>query len=51
MFGGTAKIAGKMVEDGQLVLLSEGSEIDLASEQGAEFLLLAGPEINEPISP
>ena len=50
MFGGSAKIAGKMVEDGQLVLLSEGSEIDLASEQGAEFLLLAGPEINEPIS-
>ena len=50
MFGGSAKIAGKMVEDGQLVLLSEGSEIDFASDQGAEFLLLAGPEINEPIS-
>ena len=50
MFGGSAKIAGKMVEDGQLVLLSEGSEIDFASNQGAEFLLLAGPEINEPIS-
>ena len=50
MFGGSAKIAGKKVEDGQLVLLSEGSEIDFASDQGAEFLLLAGPEINEPIS-
>ena len=50
MFGGSAKIAGKKVEDGQLVLLSEGSEIDFASNQGAEFLLLAGPEINEPIS-
>ena len=50
MFGGSAKINGKLVEDGQLALLTEGSEIELASDDGAEFLLLAGPEINEPIA-
>jgi hypothetical protein len=50
MFGGSAKINGKLVEDGQLALLSQGSEIELVSEQGAEFLVLAGPEINEPIA-
>jgi len=50
MFGGGAMINGKLVEDGQLALLSEGNEIDLVSEQGAEFLVLAGPEINEPIA-
>ena len=50
MFGGNAKINGKLVEDGQLALLSEGSEIELSSNDGAEFLLLAGPEINEPIA-
>ena len=50
MFGGSAKINGKRVKDGQLVLLTEGSEIDLVSDQGAEFLVLAGPEINEPIA-
>jgi redox-sensitive bicupin YhaK (pirin superfamily) len=50
MFGGSAKINGKLVEDGQLALLTEGSEIELASNMGAEFLVLAGPEINEPIA-
>ena len=45
-----AKIAGETVEDGQLVLLDGGSEIDISTESGAEFLLLAGPEINEPIA-
>tara|TARA_B100001540_G_C15812547_1_gene645363 strand:+ start:3447 stop:4286 length:840 start_codon:yes stop_codon:yes gene_type:complete len=50
MFGGSAKIAGETVEDGQLVLLDGGSEIDISTESGAEFLLLAGPEINEPIA-
>ena len=50
MFGGSAKINGKPVDDGQLALLSQGSEIELVSEQGAEFLVLAGPEINEPIA-
>ena len=50
MFGGRAKIAGETVEDGQLVLLDGGSEVDISTESGAEFLLLAGPEINEPIA-
>jgi hypothetical protein len=50
MFGGRAKIAGETVEDGQLVLLDGGIEVDISTESGAEFLLLAGPEINEPIA-
>ena len=37
-------------EDGQLILLSEGEEVEIKTTEGAEFLILAGPEINEPIA-
>ena len=50
VFGGEITIDGKTVEDGQLALLDEGDTIDIASETGGEFLILAGPEINEPIA-
>lgn len=50
MFGGEADIGGKSVRDGQLVLLNQGTTINIGSKTGAEFLLLAGPEINEPIA-
>ncbi len=40
----------QLVSDGELALLSEGQSIELKSETGAELLLLAGPEINEPIA-
>ena len=50
VFGGEIEINGKTVEDGQLALLDEGDTIDIASKEGGEFLILAGPEINEPIA-
>ena len=50
VFGGEIEINGKTVEDGQLALLDEGDTIDIASKTGGEFLILAGPEINEPIA-
>ncbi len=50
MFGGQAEISGKKVDDGQLIILDDGDEVEITSKEGAEFLVLAGPEINEPIS-
>ena len=50
VFGGEIAINGKTGEDGQLALLDEGDIIDIASKTGGEFLILAGPEINEPIA-
>ena len=49
IFGGDMMIEGEIVEDGQLVLLTDGGTVEIASKNGAEFLILAGPEINEPI--
>jgi len=31
-------------------LLSEGDEVEISTGDGAEFLVLAGPDINEPIA-
>ena len=41
--------AKQQIQDGELALLSEGEEIVIESQEGAEFLILAGPELNEPI--
>ena len=40
----------QQVSDGQLAILSEGEDIEIKSEVDSEFLILAGPEINEPIA-
>ena len=50
MFGGQGEVSGKVIEDGQLIILDEGDELEISSKDGAEFLILAGPEINEPIA-
>ena len=51
VFGGTVHINGKAVHDGQLGILTDGDEVTLeAREDAAEFLILAGPELNEPIA-
>ena len=50
LFNGSVEISGKGVTDGNLALLNDGSEINLVSEEGCELLILAGPEINEPIA-
>ena len=41
--------AKQQIQDGELGLLSEGEEIVIESQEGAEFLIFAGPELNEPI--
>lgn len=41
--------ARQQIQDGELALLSEGDEITIKSNSNSEFLILAGPELNEPI--
>ena len=50
VFKGSVIIDSKKVEDGSLAILTDGDEIGLSAEEYTEFLILAGPEINEPIS-
>lgn len=50
VFGGEISVEGKTVKDGSLALLSSGSEINIKSDSGGELLILAGPEIGEPIA-
>jgi redox-sensitive bicupin YhaK (pirin superfamily) len=51
VFGGDLRVNGKNLHDGQLGLLTQGDSINIqAGKRGAEFLLLAGPELNEPIA-
>ena len=40
----------QQVRDGELALLSEGPEVEIRSNGASELLILAGPELNEPIS-
>ena len=40
----------QFVSDGELALLSQGEKFEIKSESESEFLILAGPEINEPIA-
>ena len=50
VFKGEIDIAGKSVSDGSLALLSEGSSVKFNANSDSEFLILAGPEIGEPIA-
>ena len=50
-FGGTVHLDGRAVQDGQLALMTDGDEVLFEARDGdAEFLILAGPEIGEPIA-
>lgn len=51
VFGGTVHLGGKPVHDGQLGLMNDGDEVVLEAVNGdAEFLILAGPDLNEPVA-
>ena len=50
VFKGEVSIEGKSVKDGSLALLSAGSEVKIEAKEQSEFLILAGPELNEPIA-
>ena len=50
VFKGEVSIEGKSVKDGSLALLSAGSVVTIEAKKSSEFLILAGPELNEPIA-
>ena len=50
VFKGEVSVEGKPVKDGSLALLSVGSQVKIESKEESEFLILAGPELNEPIA-
>ncbi|MEC7089689.1 MAG: pirin family protein [Candidatus Thermoplasmatota archaeon] len=50
-FGGSLTVEGRSLHDGGLGLLSEGDTVTMvAEEDGAELLILGGPELGEPIA-
>jgi redox-sensitive bicupin YhaK (pirin superfamily) len=50
VFGGEIIVQNKVVKDGELALLSEGERIVIQSNMTSQLLILAGPELNEPIA-
>ena len=51
VFGGDLRVGDRRVEDGQLALLTPGASVPLeAGDAGAELLVLAGPNLDEPIA-
>ena len=50
VFGGEIIIENKVIKDGELALLSDGEKIVIQSKMSSDFLILAGPELNEPIA-
>jgi hypothetical protein len=50
VFKGEVSIGGTSVSDGSLALLSNGTEVQINAKEESEFLLLAGPELGEPIA-
>ncbi len=50
VFGGEISIQDEVVKDGELALLTEGGKILIRSDEDSEFLILSGPELNEPIA-
>ena len=51
VFGGSLTVEGRSLHDGSLGLLSPGESVSLiAEDDGAELLILGGPELGEPIA-
>ena len=51
VFGGSLKVEGRSLPDGGLGLLSPGDSVSInAGKNGAELLILGGPELGEPIA-
>ena len=50
VFKGEIEIEGKSVSDGSLALLSNGTTIKITAKENSQYLILAGPEIGEPIA-
>lgn len=43
-------VSDQQIRDGELALLTKGEEIIIQSDTESQFLILAGPELNEPIA-
>ena len=51
VFGGSLAVEGRSLHDGSLGLLSPGESVSMTAEDdGAELLILGGPELGEPIA-
>jgi redox-sensitive bicupin YhaK (pirin superfamily) len=51
VFGGSLAVEGRSLHDGSLGLLSPGESVSMTAEdEGAELLILGGPELGEPIA-
>ena len=50
VFNGEIEIEGKAVSDGSLALLSNGTTVKITAKENSQYLILAGPEIGEPIA-
>lgn len=50
VFKGEIEIEDKAVSDGSLALLSNGTTIKITAKENSQYLILAGPEIGEPIA-
>ena len=50
VFKGEIEIEGKAISDGSLALLSNGTTIKITAKEKSQYLILAGPEIGEPIA-
>jgi redox-sensitive bicupin YhaK (pirin superfamily) len=51
VFEGTGKFAGETIESVKMVVFGDGDTVEVESESGARFMLIAGAPFNEPIVP
>jgi redox-sensitive bicupin YhaK (pirin superfamily) len=49
VFEGTARVGGRETKDGMMAMLGKGDVLELAADEKAELLLLAGVPLNEPM--
>ena len=51
VFEGTGKFAGETVESVKMAVFGDGDQIEVETETGVRFMLIAGAPFNEPIVP
>jgi redox-sensitive bicupin YhaK (pirin superfamily) len=51
VFEGNGKFAGETVESVRMAVFGDGDQIEVASETGVQFMLIAGKPFHEPIVP
>lgn len=51
IFEGTGNFAGEEIESVKMAVFGEGDQIEVQSESGVRFILIAGAPFNEPIVP